>query len=161
MNISFRILCFHIFSEFNNNKTNPLRFIQMWIDPRQRGLKPNYGSMVSSEESIKNTIKHIVSDVNDSLNTPVKVHQDVNIYSSLLEKEHSLQFKVGDNRQVYFLCIEGELKVKYDDHNQNQEDLITHDAAEIKGPITLDFQPQSPACHFLMVEMAKNNDSRF
>jgi len=71
-------------SEFNLNKTNPLRFIQMWIDPRQRGLKPNYGSMIGNEENIKNKIGHLVSDVNHNIQTPVKVNQDVNIFVSVI-----------------------------------------------------------------------------
>lgn len=31
-------------SEHNLDKKHPLRFIQIWINPRKRGLKPNYGS---------------------------------------------------------------------------------------------------------------------
>jgi redox-sensitive bicupin YhaK (pirin superfamily) len=29
---------------------DPLRFIQIWVTPRSRGLQPNYGSYSSSEE---------------------------------------------------------------------------------------------------------------
>ena len=37
-------------SEHNLDKTNPLRFIQIWINTRKRGLKPNYGSSASAAE---------------------------------------------------------------------------------------------------------------
>lgn len=38
-------------SEHNLDKKNPLRFIQIWINTRQRGLRPNYGSMVGNEDA--------------------------------------------------------------------------------------------------------------
>lgn len=31
-------------SEYNQDKTNPLRFIQIWLNSRTRGARPNYGS---------------------------------------------------------------------------------------------------------------------
>lgn len=31
-------------SEHNLDKTNPLRFVQIWINTRKRGVAPNYGS---------------------------------------------------------------------------------------------------------------------
>jgi redox-sensitive bicupin YhaK (pirin superfamily) len=40
-------------SEHNLDKKDPLRFIQMWINTRTRGLKPNYGS--SATASAANT----------------------------------------------------------------------------------------------------------
>ena len=30
-------------SEHNLDKSNPLRFIQIWLNPNRSGLKPNYG----------------------------------------------------------------------------------------------------------------------
>jgi len=145
-------------SEFNLSKTNPLRFIQMWIEPRQRGLEPNYGSMIGDEESIRNRLKHIVSDVRSSVETSVKVNQDVNIYACLLEKDHSVDIQVEEQRQVYFLCIEGELKITHEDITIQHSE---HDGAEMKGPLQLHFESSSPQSHFLLVEMVKTNHSRF
>lgn len=34
-------------SERNESNDKPLRFIQMWLTPRRRGLTPNYGSLVA------------------------------------------------------------------------------------------------------------------
>jgi redox-sensitive bicupin YhaK (pirin superfamily) len=41
-------------SEHNLDRQNPLRFIQIWINTRQRGLKPNYGSHVGQPEEREN-----------------------------------------------------------------------------------------------------------
>merc|ERR1712216_814798 len=36
-------------SEHNRSPDKPLRFIQMWINTRENGLAPNYGSAVGDE----------------------------------------------------------------------------------------------------------------
>jgi redox-sensitive bicupin YhaK (pirin superfamily) len=145
-------------SEHNLHKELPLRFIQMWFTPRQSGLKPNYGSMIGSEESIHNKLTHIVSDVNNPTETKVKINQDVNIYVSVLDKTQPILFKVDENRQAYFLCMEGDVTVKGD---HGTEKLSQHDGAEVKGPNSLNIVPESDKSHIMIVEMAKNSDTRF
>lgn len=41
-------------SEHNLDKSNPLRFIQMWLTTRTNNLSPNYGSSVGNQVSRKN-----------------------------------------------------------------------------------------------------------
>lgn len=56
----------------------PLRFIQCWVLPRERGLKPRYGSMAGdavAEASRHGKWSHVVSDVLTRASTPVKIQQ--------------------------------------------------------------------------------------
>ena len=77
-------------SEFNQGD-KPLRFIQTWIVPSERGLKPNYGSCRGSstadqQQQSKNKLRHLVSNVKDtSTTTPVQINQDVDAFASELE----------------------------------------------------------------------------
>jgi redox-sensitive bicupin YhaK (pirin superfamily) len=41
-------------SEHNLDKENPLRFIQIWINTRKRGLPPNYGSNAGNADARRN-----------------------------------------------------------------------------------------------------------
>jgi len=144
-------------SEHNNNKTKPLRFIQMWFTPRQYGLTPNYGSMPGDVSIIQNKWAHLVSDVKNSQPTPVKINQDVNIYVALLQNEARLPFKVTEDRQAYLLCVEGDVTVAGD---HGSEELTQHDAAEVKGKNDLVIHGKD-GTHVMIVEMAKSKDSRF
>uniref|UniRef100_A0A6B2LDJ4 Pirin N-terminal domain-containing protein n=1 Tax=Arcella intermedia TaxID=1963864 RepID=A0A6B2LDJ4_9EUKA len=148
-------------SEHNRHGSLPLRFIQMWYTPRQRNLTPNYGSMQGNEALLANRWAHLVTDVRSSLPVPVKVHQDVNIYATLLSPLQSLGFTLGEERQGYLVCLEGEVEVSWDE-GKGKERLERHDAAEIKGPMDLSFvtQNQDPV-HLLLIEMAKTKDTRF
>ena len=57
-----------------NLKEEPLRFVQCWVLPRQRGLRPRYGS-VPDAMGVANEWRHVVSDVKSDLVTPVKINQ--------------------------------------------------------------------------------------
>jgi len=144
-------------SEHNLHPTETLRFLQLWIVPRSENLPPNYGSMVATEQtqlSRKNKWAHFVADVQNTAQVPIKINQDVNIYVTELDKGVAVNFKVQANRQAYFVCMEGTLSL-------NGQELTQHDAAEIKGEISLDVKAESENSHAMIVEMAKTSDTRF
>jgi redox-sensitive bicupin YhaK (pirin superfamily) len=113
-------------SEFNHDD-EPLRFIQTWIIPSGRGLKPNYGSCLGSAEGRKNTFQHLVSNVKDELtSTPVKINQDVDAFASELDLGQKTTMDLPNGRQAYLLCMEGGVKV-------NGKQLHKYDGCEITG----------------------------
>ena len=121
-------------SEYNHGD-RPLRFIQTWIVPSQRGLKPNYGSYKGPNNGKINELVHLVSpneenciaeDNTNAVTAPVQVNQDVNVYASELELGQTVSYKFpeGEHRQAYLLCIEGALNV-------NGKQLSKYDGCEI------------------------------
>uniref|UniRef100_A0A7S4KAJ6 Pirin N-terminal domain-containing protein n=1 Tax=Guillardia theta TaxID=55529 RepID=A0A7S4KAJ6_GUITH len=147
-------------SEHNLHPTNPLRFIQMWIVPSRRGLKPNYGSMSGKDVDMKDKWSHLVSDVNAPAKTPVKINQDVNMFASELSGGKTVDLTLEKGRQAYLLCMEGKVQVTSSTVN---ESLQRHDAAEVVGPATLKLEAdQAGGAHLLYVEMAgTGQDSRY
>ncbi len=110
-----------------NHEDKPLRFIQTWIVPRSRGLKPNYGSS-HGDENRKNQVQHLVSDVkNPEAVTPVKINQDVDAFVSELDLGRKVEIDLPDGRMAYLLCIEGGVTV-------NGQQLKKYDGCEITGP---------------------------
>lgn len=110
-----------------NHEDKPLRFIQTWIVPRSRRLKPNYGSS-HGDENRKNQIQHLVSDVkNPDAVTPVKINQDVDAFVSELDLGRKVEIDLPDGRMAYLLCIEGSVTV-------NGQQLKKYDGCEITGP---------------------------
>lgn len=98
-------------SEHNLDKKSALRFIQMWIVPRRRGLTPNYGSYEGNEEDRKDKWLHLVGDVNNEKNVPVKVQQDVNMFVTEISKGKTLELTLQPARQAYILCMEGGVSI--------------------------------------------------
>lgn len=151
-------------SEFNHSE-KPLRFIQTWIVPRERGLQANYGSYDAAKGNClqkKNLVHHLASDTsNSSVNTPVKVNQDVDTFAGELELEKSVSVDLPEGRQAYFLCVEGTLDL-------NGNTLRKHDGAEIHGDGTpletkatgVEATENGEVAHFLMFSMKEDGSGR-
>ncbi|MDZ7818112.1 MAG: pirin family protein [Aliarcobacter sp.] len=97
-------------SEHNLHKSDDLRLLQIWIIPPKHGLPRLYGSKRFEEIDRKNKLLNIVSSQNG--NADIKIYQDINIYVSELETNKSLEFEIKENRQVYFVQIEGSSQYK-------------------------------------------------
>jgi len=130
-------------SEFNLDGQKDLRLLQMWIIPPEKGVTPLYGSYKYEEKERKNRLLNIVSAQNG--NSKVKIHQDVNIYVAELDALKSIEHSIKENRQIYFVQIEG-------DSILNGIELSHGDAMEIVNTTKLSIEAKSDT-HFLFIDM--------
>jgi quercetin 2,3-dioxygenase len=114
-------------SEQNGSETEPMRFIQMWIMPSERGLPPSVEQKVFTEEDRTDRLLEVVSPDGDKA---VRVHRDAWVYVSRLLPGTEVTHRFGEGRGAYLYLISGELGV-------NDEQLATGDAAEIGDEPTL------------------------
>ena len=134
-------------SEANNSSTEVLRALQIWILPDFRNHVPNYGEYRFEWSDRKNKFLHMVSSKSGA--APIKINQDINIYTIFLEKGLSEEFQVTKGRQVYYVQIEGEADV-------NGEKLCQSDALEsINESLKIDAKTGS---HIMIFEMAERED---
>ena len=132
-------------SEFNNNDNDILRLLQIWIKPPQTNLPKLYGSHRYKFEERNNKLLNIVSSTDG--NADIKIYQDINIYVSEFDNNKSLEFEIKENRQVYFVQIEGS-------SNVNDITLDFGDAMEIVDIEKIEIKALENS-HFLFIEMAK------
>ncbi|AGK96092.1 pirin family protein [Clostridium pasteurianum] len=131
-------------SEHNfGNKT--LRFLQIWILPDKEGYKPNYGDHEFQWNDRRNKWLHMVSSKEG--NAPVKINQDINIYSLQLDKGNESSLPVKEGRQAYLVQIEGSAEVnniKLDDRDAMEivEEDILIEAKEISHILVLEMKKQ-------------------
>ena len=134
-------------SEANNSSTEVLRALQIWILPDFRNHVPNYGEYRFEWSDRKNKFLHMVSSKSGA--APIKINQDINIYTIFLEKGLSEEFQVTNGRQAYYVQIEGEADV-------NGEKLCQSDALEsISEDLKIDAKIDS---HIMIFEMAERED---
>ncbi len=130
--------------EMNELADCSTRFLQIWITPNERGLKPKYQSKRYSKVRRMNELQHLVSG--ESISGVIEIAQDANIYAGRLEKGKQLTYKTQDARQGYLVCLEGSIGV-------NQIELQQSDALKIWGEDILRVSGLEQG-HFLLVEMA-------
>lgn len=135
-----------IFHSEHNKTNHQIRLLQIWILPPKYDLDPIYGSYKYTQEEKQNKFLKIVSSKNSK--AKIKIHQDINIYVSILNKTKTLDFKLLKDRQIYFVQIEGSSVI-------NNIILEEGDALEIFDIEKIHIKAETNS-HFLFIEMPKN-----
>lgn len=125
-----------------NEGGSEVRLLQLWIYPREKGIKPVYGSRTFAHSQRRNLWLHLIGPQDGE--GEAKISQDANIFVTELDADIRADFEVPDGRQVYLKLIEGEALIN--------GLLLKHgDAAEIRGEdIVIEALETS---HLLLVEM--------
>jgi redox-sensitive bicupin YhaK (pirin superfamily) len=128
-------------SEFNPSATEPTHFLQIWIQPREQGLKPSYTEWHPSPQNADDPKVLVISP--DGRDGSAGIQQDAEIYRILLEPGQSLQHEVREGRGVWLQIAEGSLVL-------NGITLSTGDAAatEVSGTLTLTANSRTNALIF-------------
>jgi quercetin 2,3-dioxygenase len=116
-------------SEQNGSETEPMRFIQMWIMPSERGLPPEVEQKVFTEEDRTDRLLEVFSPDGGR---SVKVHGDAWVYVARLSPGAEAKHPLGQGRGAYLYVISGDLAV-------NDERLGTGDAAKVREEDALHF----------------------
>jgi redox-sensitive bicupin YhaK (pirin superfamily) len=96
-------------SEFNASKTEPVHFLQIWIQPEQVGLKPEYEQRAFPAEERRGRLRLIAS--RNGSNGSVTIHQDVKVYDALLSPEDEVSYQFGGDRHAWVQVIKGAVTV--------------------------------------------------
>jgi hypothetical protein len=96
-------------SEFNHSRENPVHFLQLWILPRTRGLKPRWEQHQFGSSQRQGKLLPIVSG-GDWAGT-LAIDQDAQIYISTLPADSEVKHQTQPDRKVYLFDIEGNVSV--------------------------------------------------
>jgi hypothetical protein len=130
-------------SEQNASETEPMRFIQIWIMPAERGLPPGVEQKVFTTEDRTDTLlKAISGDDGDA----VLVHQDAHVFVSRMNAGRSVEHSLAPGRGVYLYVIEGDVGV-------NGERMETGAAAQITDEERAEIAASS-ASELILVDVA-------
>lgn len=83
-------------SEYNASKTEPVHFLQIWIVPEKEGLKPGYEQKSFSDAEKRGRLRLIGS--RNGRDGSVTIHQDVDLYATLLSKGESVAHELRAGR---------------------------------------------------------------
>jgi redox-sensitive bicupin YhaK (pirin superfamily) len=110
-------------SEYNRLDRR-MHLLQIWITPERKGLEPEYEEAVFSDADKQGRLCLIGS--RDGRAGSVTIHQDVNLYASMLGAGDTLTVPAEASRYIWIQLVEGQLNV-------NGEALETGDAAALSG----------------------------
>ncbi|HCE3213816.1 pirin family protein [Vibrio parahaemolyticus] len=93
-------------SEYNASETDPLRFLQIWIQPNTFGNKPGYQQKDFGRNAGLTTIATPTGE-----SGTLHIKQDAYLYQLILEPNRELAFDIHSGRNVYVHQVSGELHV--------------------------------------------------
>ncbi|MCL1472639.1 pirin family protein [Argonema antarcticum] len=96
-------------SEYNHSKSDPVHFMQIWILPEKRGLQPGYEQKMYTDEEKRGNLRLVAS--RDGRNGSVTIHQDVDLYATLLEPGEKVVHPIKNGRNVWVQVARGQIKL--------------------------------------------------
>jgi quercetin 2,3-dioxygenase len=92
-------------SEFNSSQTEPVHFLQIWILPNKKDIQPRYEQRHFAMEERRGKLRLIAAK--DGRDGAVTIHQDIDLYVSVLEPGDSLTYDIQPNRYAWLQMARG------------------------------------------------------
>jgi len=96
-------------SEFNASQTEPVHLYQIWMFPEKKGLKPQYDQKNFTEAEKRGKLRLVASP--DGREGSVKIHQDNDLYVTLLGSGESVRHELEADRHAYVQVARGSVKL--------------------------------------------------
>ena len=96
-------------SEFNASKTEPVHFLQIWIEPDTRGIEPEYEQKHFETADLKGRMRLIASP--DGRDGSVRIRQDARVYATILGPGAEISLRLAQGRRAYVQVARGEATV--------------------------------------------------
>jgi redox-sensitive bicupin YhaK (pirin superfamily) len=122
-------------SEFNPSKSEPLHFLQIWILPREHGLKPGYTEWHPKPEHAQAAKVLLISS--DGRDGSATIQQDADVYRIRLQPGQTVTHILKSGRGAWLQIAEGGL-------NLDGVTLATGDGANTESPGTLTLTGTEP-----------------
>jgi quercetin 2,3-dioxygenase len=92
-------------SEFNASDKDPVHFLQIWIEPSKRGVRPGYEQKHVGAEERRGRLRLLASP--DGRDESVTIHQDARIYVADLASEAAVSHELEAGRRGYVHVARG------------------------------------------------------
>lgn len=111
-------------SEFNHKADQTTHFLQIWIEPKERGIAPGYEQKQFSDADKRGTLRLVASP--DGRDGSVTVNADARLFAGLFDGDETASLALDPQRKSYVHLVRGELEV-------NGQKLAGGDAAMLTG----------------------------
>lgn len=97
-------------SEYNKNADQPVKFLQIWVIPDKRGVKPRYDQISLNPADRQNRLQQILSPNSDDAG--VWIHQNAWFHLGKLEQGFSTDYTLKTPvNGVYVLVLSGKVTI--------------------------------------------------
>jgi len=96
-------------SEFNHSQDSTTHLLQIWIEPKVRGIAPGYEEKRFPSDQKRGRLCLIASS--DGQDGSVMLHQDIKLYAGLFDGDESASLNIPNGHKIYVHVARGEISV--------------------------------------------------
>ena len=111
-------------SEFNHKSDQTTHFLQIWIEPKLKGVAPGYEQKSFTPQDKRGRLRLVASP--DGADGSVSMNADARLYAGLFDGAEEATLALDPTRKAYVHLVRGELEV-------NGQKLGGGDAAKLDG----------------------------
>jgi redox-sensitive bicupin YhaK (pirin superfamily) len=123
-------------SEYNSSRKEPVHFLQIWIFPEKKNLKPGYEQKAYPDVERKDRLRLVAS--RDGRDGSLTIHQDAELYTTLLSRGESVSHPLKAGRHAWVQVARGAATL-------NGTPLATGDGAAVSGEKALELKATADA----------------
>lgn len=132
-------------SEYNASKTEPVHFLQIWILPEAKGIKPGYEQKTFSEAEKRGKLRLVGS--RDGRDGSITIHQTVDLYAASLQNGEEVNHAFANHRVGWLQVARGAVQL-------NDQTLTAGDGAAIVQEDQIVLRGTSDDAEALLFDMA-------
>lgn len=133
-----------VHSEFNASSTDPVHFLQIWIQPNRLGIAPRFEDLPITPEEVRSRLRLIASP--DGAEGTSHIQQDAYVYISRLGLDESVTHPLRKGRHAWLQVARGSVDL-------NGVQLDEGDGAAVSEEEALTIRSKSP-CDFMLFDLA-------
>jgi quercetin 2,3-dioxygenase len=131
-------------SERNQSPSEPVHFMQIWIEPEQQGLAPGY-EQKRFDDRKRNALRLIASK--DGRDGSVTVHQDASLYVGAIDPGATVKLDLAAGRRAWLQVLAGDVVV-------NGQSLARGDGGAAEGESSLTIAGGREPSEVLLFDLA-------
>lgn len=119
-------------SEFNPSPANATHLYQIWLMPRQKGLKPGYDQRIFPTEEKQGRLRIVASP--DGADGSLTIQQDARIFLGEFAKDDRLRHELAPGRHAWLQVLRGSVELGRESLNAGDGVAISDEkAVTIRG----------------------------
>jgi quercetin 2,3-dioxygenase len=135
-------------SEYNKNKDETVKFLQIWVFPNKKNVTPRYDQISLNIEERKNRLQQILSP--NAEDEGVWIHQDAWFHLGNFDKGRNVQYQMKkEGNGLYAFILKGSFVI-------DEQEMGLRDGLGITGTEQIDIIAREDDAEILLMEVPMN-----
>ncbi|HTJ45048.1 MAG TPA: pirin family protein [Kofleriaceae bacterium] len=117
-----------VHSEFNASRTETVHFLQIWLIPSAKGIKPGYEQKTFTDADKRGQLRLVAS--REGRDGSLTIHTDASLYAGLFDKGEKSELAIAKGRHAWVHVARGTAKI-------NDRELGEGDGAALTDETTV------------------------